>query len=123
MTTGREANPSQILETWLNANEERLSGRFEVGRVNDWSLWQEQGIALDLVGRQVSGRITVWAEHDMPAGSAVADCEALCMETEKTLFSWSHVQFTPDLIDKWFSFLESGSGADAETVRSNEESE
>jgi len=103
----QDDNIAAVMERWLDANAERLSGRFEVKRVTDWSLWKEHGIALDLFGDDVAGRITAWPANLVGAGWPIADAEAIDDRTGQQSFYWAYEHFSPALLDRWLDALES----------------
>jgi hypothetical protein len=101
-----QVNIVALMERWLNANAGRLSGRFEVKRVTDWSGWKEQGIALDLFRDDVAGRITAWPANLVGADWPIADAEAMDARTGQQFFCWTHEHFSPALLDRWLDALE-----------------
>jgi hypothetical protein len=99
-------NIAERLERWLGENSARLAGRFNVVRVNDWSQWEQHGVALDLESDLVSGRVTVWPKHLGTADWPFADAEAIEGRTGKQLFAWSYMPFSDDLLSDWLAALE-----------------
>ena len=91
-----------MLNRWLEDNSNRLSNRFQVMRVNDWGLADQQGIALDLEGEFVWGRVVVWPQ-------LFADFEAIDARTSNTILAWSHIPFSTRLLDDWLIALENSS--------------
>jgi hypothetical protein len=106
MSMMETVNIAEQLEGWLSDNSARLTGRFNVVRVTDWSQWQQHGIALELEGDRVSGRVTVWAKHLGTADWPFADAEAIDGQTGKQLFAWSFKPFSDDLLSRWLAALE-----------------
>ncbi|PSJ56352.1 immunity protein TriTu family protein [Kumtagia ephedrae] len=97
------ASTAAMLDRWLEDNSGRLAGRFQPQRIGNWTLCDQQGIALDLDGELVMGRVTVWPEM-------VSEIEALAVQTEETLFCWSYMPMSTALLDEWLSGLEFHSG-------------
>ena len=99
-------NIAERLERWILENEQRLAERFRVVRVNDWSKWQDQGIALDLEGDRVSGRVTAWASNLGTSNGPFADLEAIDTGTAEKLFYWAYEPLSETLLSKWLAALE-----------------
>ena len=98
-----------LMEDWLDANADRLSNRFEIERVGDWTSWNDNGIALDILNNRVVGRVTAWpknSEVDWP----FADGEALDGDTGKQLFHWSFQEFSIAFLDRWLEAVEGNAG-------------
>lgn len=94
------------LNEWLASNASRIETRFRISRVNDWATGATQGIALDLEGTYVVGRVTVWPEDASSEPWPFADAAAILTANETTLFEWSFQKFSVALLDKWLTELE-----------------
>jgi hypothetical protein len=99
-------NVAEWLERWIHENEHRLTERFKVVRMNDWSKWQDHGIALDLEGKRAFGRVTAWASHLGTSNGPFADLEAIDIGTEQQLFYWAREPLSEMLLSKWLAALE-----------------
>ena len=102
-------NTALLLGSWLDRKAAYLAGSFDVVKVNDWTLWEEQGITLDLEGTAVWGRFTAWTDHLTSAEGPVADASAIDTSSGERFFEWCFEPLSTDLLDRWFSALEAHS--------------
>ena len=99
-------NTARLLSSWLDRNAANLAGKFDAVKVNDWSLWEHQGITLDLEGKAVWGRFTAWADTLINAGGPVADASAIDAHSGEQFFYWGFEPLSAEFLDKWFAALE-----------------
>ncbi|RFC68349.1 MULTISPECIES: hypothetical protein [Mesorhizobium] len=95
-----------LLNQWLETNKSRISHRFEIERIGDWSNAESQGITLDLYGTSVASRLTLWPETVADTKTPFADIEIINVETGETISSECFVEFNAMLLNRRLDEIE-----------------